>query len=86
MRLLWDERAWDDYVYWQGEDKKTLKRINLLLKDIRRSPYEGIGEPEALKGNLTGWWSRRIDNANRIVYREKDGAVVIAQCRGHCDD
>lgn len=65
MRLLWDERAWDEYLYWQTQDKKTLKRINLLLKDIQRSTFEGIGEPEPLKDNLSGWWSRRIDSANR---------------------
>lgn len=86
MRLLWDERAWDEYLYWQAQDKKTLKRINALLKDIQRNTFDGIGEPEPLKGNLTGWWSRRIDSANRIVYREKDGAIVIAQCKGHYDD
>jgi toxin YoeB len=86
MRLLWDERAWDEYLYWQAQDKKTLKRINALLKDIQRNTFDGIGEPEPLRGNLTGWWSRRIDSANRIVYREKDSAIVIAQCKGHYDD
>jgi len=86
MRLMWDERAWAEYCYWQSQDKKTLKRINLLLKDIQRSFFEGLGEPEPLKGNLSGWWSRRIDSVNRIVYREKDGDVIIAQCRGHYDD
>lgn len=86
MRLLWDERAWDEYLYWQAQDKKTLKRINALLKDIQRNTFDGIGEPEPLRGNLTGWWSRRIDSANRIVYQEKDGAIVIAQCKGHYDD
>lgn len=86
MRLLWDERAWDDYIYWQTQDKKTLKRINLLLKDIQRSPFEGIGDPEPLKDNRSGWWSRRIDSVNRIVYRNNDGDIIIAQCRGHYDD
>lgn len=86
MRLLWNESAWDEYLYWQTQDKKTLKRINLLLKDIQRSAFDGIGEPEPLKGNMSGWWSRRIDSANRIVYREKDGAIIIAQCKGHYDD
>lgn len=86
MRLLWDERAWEEYLYWQMQDKKTLKRINLLIKDIQRSAFEGIGEPAPLKENLSGWWSRRIDGANRIVYREKDGAIIIAQCKGHYDD
>lgn len=86
MRLLWDERAWAEYLYWQEQDKKTLRRINLLLKDIQRGPYEGIGEPEPLRENLSGWWSRRIDSTNRIVYRVKDGAIIIAQCKGHYDD
>ena len=86
MRLLWHEKAWEDYLYWQTQDKKTLKRINLLLKDIQRNTFEGIGEPEPLRENLSGWWSRRIDGANRIVYREQDGAIIIAQCRGHYDD
>ena len=86
MRLLWDENAREEYLYWQSQDKKTLKRINLLLKDIQRNPYDGLGEPEPLRGNLSGWWSRRIDSANRIVYKEKDGAVIVIQCKGHYDD
>ena len=83
MRLLWEDRAWDDYLYWQGQDKKTLKRINALLNDMKRSPFEGIGKPEPLKGNLGGFWSRRIDEANRIVYFEKDDTIYIVACRGH---
>ena len=83
MRLLWEETAWDDYCSWRMEDKKTLKTINTLLKDIQRESYNGIGKPEPLKGNLGGWWSRRIDDTNRIVYREKDGAIVIASVKGH---
>ena len=67
MKLLWDERAWDDYCYWQMQDKKTLKRVNMILKDIQRNSFEGIGKPEPLKENLTGYWSRRIDDTNRIV-------------------
>ena len=86
MRLLWYERAWEEYLYWQTQDKKTLRRVNLLLRDMQRSAFDGLGEPEPLKGDYSGWWSRRIDGANRIVYREKDGAIVIAQCRGHYDD
>lgn len=86
MRLLWHEKAWEDYLYWQTQDKKMLKRINLLLKDIQRNTFEGIGEPEPLRENLSGWWSRRIDGANRIVHREQDGAIIIAQCRGHYND
>ena len=68
MRLLWEDRAWDDYLWWQTRDKRTLKRINALIKDILRSPFEGIGKPEALKESLSGFYSRRIDAANRIVY------------------
>lgn len=78
MGILWDDDAWDDYLYWQTQDKKTLKRINALIKEIERTPYEGIGKPEPLKGNLSGWWSRRIDEKNRIVYRQKDGNIQIA--------
>ena len=83
MRLLWEESAWDDYLYWQTQDKKTLKRINSIIKDMQRNLFEGIGKPEALKGNLSGFWSRRIDEANRIVYKEKDGEIIIAAVRGH---
>ena len=83
MQLLWDERAWDDYLWWQKQDKKTLKRINALVKDIKRNPFEGIGKPEPLKENLKGWWSRRIDNDNRIVYKVDNGFVVIGECRSH---
>lgn len=83
MKLLWDERAWQDYLGWQQEDKKTLKRINALIKDIQRNAFEGIGKPEALKGNLSGFWSRRIDEKNRIVYCQKDDYIIIASCKGH---
>ncbi|MBE7005475.1 MAG: Txe/YoeB family addiction module toxin [Ruminococcaceae bacterium] len=83
MKLLWDDRAWEDYCYWQAQDKKMLKRVNDLIRDIQRSPRTGIGKPEPLKGNLSGWWSRRIDDCNRIVYREKDNAIEIASCRDH---
>ena len=86
MRLLWEESAWEDYLNWQGLDKKTLKRINQLLRDIQRSPYDGVGKPEPLKGSLSGWWSRRIDEVNRVVYREKDGDIIIAAVKGHYDD
>lgn len=86
MRLLWEEVAWADYCYWQSQDKKTLKKINSLIKDIQRDCYSGIGKPELLRGNLGGWWSRRIDEENRIVYKEKDGALIIASCKGHYDD
>ncbi len=86
MRLLWEEQAWEDYCYWQTQDKKTLKRINSLIRDIQRNRFEGIGKPEALRADFGGWWSRRIDNFNRIVYKEVDGAIIIASCRGHYDD
>lgn len=85
MRLLWEDRAWDDYLYWQAQDKKMLKRVNLLIKDICRSPFDGIGKPEPLKNNLSGWWSRRIDETNRIVYYEQDGIIYVVSCRGHYD-
>ena len=77
MKLLWEDRAWSDYLYWQTQDKKTLKRINALIKDILRSPYQGIGKPEPLRENLSGWWSRRIDETNRIVYYEQGEIVYI---------
>ena len=83
MKLLWDDRAWEDYLYWQKHDKKVLKRINVLLKDIQRDCFNGIGKPEPLKGNLSGWWSRRIDDENRIVYKGQDDVVIIAACKGH---
>ncbi len=86
MRLLWEERAWEDYCYWQTQDKKVLKRINMLIKDVQRNTHEGIGKPEPLKGNLSGWWSRRIDDLNRLVYCEKDGAIIIASCNGHYEE
>ena len=74
------------YLSWQDSDRKTLRKVNALLKDIQRNPYNGIGKPEPLRENLSGWWSRRIDSANRIVYREKDGVIVIASCKGHYDN
>lgn len=79
MRLLWEDRAWSDYLYWQTQDKKTLKRINGLIKDIQRSTFEGIGKPEPLKENLSGMWSRRIDDTNRIVYYEKDEIMILSR-------
>lgn len=85
MKLVWDERVWEEYCYWQSQDKKVLKRINLLIKDIQRNCFTGIGKPEPLKENLGGWWSRRIDEVNRIVYCEKDRTIIIASCKGHYD-
>ena len=83
MRLLWEDRAWADYLYWQTQDKKTLKRINSLIHDIQRQPFTGIGKPEPLKHGLSGLWSRRIDGENRIVYFEEDAIIHIIACRGH---
>lgn len=75
--------AWKDYEYWQGQDKKTLKRINTLIKESLRTPFEGIGKPEALLGDLSGFWSRRIDEKNRLVYEVTDTAITIISCRYH---
>ncbi len=86
MNKVWQEDAWEDYLYWQTQDKKTLKRINLLIQDISRNGYEGIGKPEPLRGDLSGWWSRRIDDTNRLVYRIRNGQLEIAQCRTHYGD
>jgi toxin YoeB len=83
MKLVFSEQAWADYLYWQGQDKKTLERINMLVKECSRTPFEGLGKPEPLRGDLRGWWSRRIDREHRLVYRVEDGAVLIAQCRYH---
>ena len=85
MKLLWEDRGWDDYLYWQTQDKKMLKRINSLIRDIQRSPFDGTGKPEPLKGNLSGLWSRRINDADRIVYYIDDGILHIIACRGHYD-
>lgn len=85
MKLKWDEDAWNDYLYWQKQDKKTLKRINTLLTDIMRNPFDGIGKPEPLK-HQKGYWSRRIDDVNRIVYKVDGDAIAIAAVRGHYDD
>lgn len=85
-RLSWEDRAWEDYLYWQQFDKKILKRINLLIKEMQRDPFNGTGKPEPLKGNLSGFWSRRIDEKNRIVYYEEAGDIFIVACRGHYDD
>jgi len=83
MTLTFSAVAWEDYLYWQKTDKKMLKRINLLIKDIQRSPYEGIGKPEPLKHGLSGYWSRRINDEHRIVYKSRDDTVLIAQLRYH---
>lgn len=83
MKLIFSEQAWEDYLYWQKTDKKMLERINALIKDITRSPFEGIGKPEPLRNALSGYWSRRINDEHRIVYKVSDGALLIAQLRYH---
>lgn len=83
MHKNWFDEAWDDYLYWQTQDKKALKRINTILKDIERHPFEGIGKPEPLRANFGGLWSRRIDEKNRMVYLVRDGSLHIFSCRGH---
>lgn len=83
MRLIWADEAWEDYLYWQQEDKKILKRINTLITQIKREPFKGIGEPEPLKYNWSGYWSRRINKEHRLIYKVVDEAILIAQCRYH---
>ncbi|MEL7566267.1 MAG: Txe/YoeB family addiction module toxin [Dehalobacterium sp.] len=86
MNKIWTDEAWEDYLYWQTQDKKTLKRINQLIQDIDRNGNNGIGKPEPLSGNLSGFWSKRIDETNRLIYRIKGGQLEIAQCRSHYGD
>jgi toxin YoeB len=86
MNKAWTDEAWEDYLYWQTQDRKKLKKINAILKDMGRDPFSGIGKPEPLKGNLQGFWSRHIDDANRIVYKVEKGQIVITQCRARYDD
>lgn len=83
MQKSWYDKAWDDYLYWQSQDKKTLKRINQLIRDTERDPFNGIGKPEPLKGALSGFWSRRIDDTNRLVYRVNGTLLEILSCKGH---
>ena len=83
MKLIWAKEAWEDYLYWQSQDKKVLKRINSLIKDVMRHPFEGIGDPEPLKHNWSGYWSRRINKEHRLVYKSLKGEIWIAQCRYH---
>ena len=82
-KLAWTDEAWKGYIYWQSQDKKTLKRINRLINDVMREPFEGIGKPELLRENLSGFWSRRIDDTNRIVYAVDDDFITILSCRYH---
>lgn len=85
-KLEWVTSAWEDYLYWQTQDKKTLKRINNLILECLRTPFEGTGKPEPLRANLTGFWSRRIDEKHRLVYTASDERLTIIQCRFHYDD
>ena len=82
-KLAWDKNGWEDYIYWQRQDKKTLKRINKLIEDVMRHPFSGIGKPEPLKENLSGYWSRRIDETNRLVYKVEQNYIIIIACRYH---
>ena len=86
MNKIWSDEAWEEYLYWQSQDKKTLKRINLLIQDIDRNGYKGIGKPEPLKHDFQGFWSRRIDDKNRLVYRIENGRIEIAQCKSHYEE
>ena len=83
MKKIWFDEAWADYLYWQREDKKILKRINELIKDTERNHFSGIGKPEPLRNNLSGFWSRRIDDKNRFVYRITNNTLEILSCKGH---
>lgn len=85
MNKVWSDDAWEEYIAWQMQDKKTLKRINLLLKDVERHPFEGLGKPEPLRGELSDFWSRRIDEKNRLLYRVSRDSLEILSCKGHYD-
>jgi len=86
MKLTFTEAGWDDYLWFQDTDKKLLKRINLLIKDALRNPFEGIGKPESLKANLSGYWSRRINTEHRLVYEVLDDSILVVACRFHYQD
>ncbi len=83
MKIVFLEDGWADYIYWQNQDKKTLKRINQLIKDIQTNPFEGIGKPEPLKFDFSGLWSRRINQEHRLIYQVLDEQIIIVQCRYH---
>lgn len=83
MQILFMTNAWEDYLYWQKSDKKMLKKVNALIKECQRTPFEGTAKPEKLKENLSGWWSRRINQEHRLVYKTEKNQLVIAQCRKH---
>lgn len=86
MRFIWDEAAWEQYLYWQETDRAVLRKINTLLKECQRTPFAGTGKPEALKGDLRGYWSRRINQEHRLVYKASDDGLRIAACRFHYGD
>lgn len=83
MKIIFLNSDWEDYLYWQQQDKKTLKKINLLIKDAQKTPFEGLGKPEPLKHHLSGWWSRRIDLEHRLIYKLEANSIIIMQCRYH---
>ena len=83
MSIVFHDDAWDDYCYWQGQDRQMLKRLNRLIMECARTPFTGTGKPEPLRGEFSGWWSRRISEEHRLVYKTDDGNLVIAQCRYH---
>lgn len=83
MKVIFHEQAWDDYLYWQQQDRKMLTRLNGLIKECTRTPFDGTGKPEPLKGQLSGWWSRRLNREHRLVYRIEEDQLLIAQCRYH---
>ena len=86
IRISFHQQGWEDYEYWQTQDKKTIRKINKLIKDIKRDPFNGIGHPEPLKHDLQGWWSREIDDKNRIIYKPTGDVIEILQCKDHYDD
>ena len=85
MKITFQAYGWEDYLYWQTQDRKLLKKINSLIRECQRTPFTGTGKPEPLKGELAGWWSRRIDQEHRLIYRLSDESLLIAQCRYHYD-
>ncbi len=83
MHVSWDQNTWEDYLYWQNTDKAIIKRINMLIKECLRTPFDGIGKPEALKANYSGFWSRRITDEHRLIYKVYEDRIHIVQCRYH---
>ena len=85
MNLIFSDKAWEEYMYWQNTDKQIFKKIHQLIKDIKREPFEGVGKPEPLKYELSGFWSRRISDEHRLIYEYQEGEILIAKCRFHYD-